>query len=376
MKPTNLLIWTLLGLLVLPCGCARSILQSSPLPVVMAEKASDLNMVYSLPKGMIHFKRETQQITVETVYGPDPEKYYTLAYLPRSSFEETVNVSLTSDLLLSQIEVTSKPKIGEIFMKVFELAREIAKLPITTAMGPEVKLCDVMIDPELLLNIKPSQTADLEQSAKLLRRLEDDVKAIERKGSAKTEKDKEDLKRSEMEIRGLKSKLSSVKSLADLYDFCGIEKISLTRLFPSGITQAIPSPSEGVKYRPLLPYRLVIKLPDHFFDRIIYLPNEAPVITLDVTRPFFADRITKLGFEKGVLTRIDLTRPSETLAFVTLPVELVKAIVGLPLDLIKFRVENIQESNRFLEAQVFELQQRQALLQQRQALWELQQQTK
>jgi hypothetical protein len=372
MKPNKLLLWIIIGQLLLLCGCARSMLQSSQLPIETVDKVRDLNMVYSLPKGMIHFKNDGKEVTVETVYVPDPEQYFTLAYLPRGSYDETVAVTVTSDLLLSQIEITSKPKIGEILMQALELGKAIAKLPIAFAKGEDPKnVFDVMIDPKVLLTKKT--TKDVQELATLRdkeQELEAKVKTLQGKGKDITKPEQADLEQLvNMEIPGLKNQITNVKnkmtgseSLASLVTFTGIEDISLTRLFPTGNTQSIPSPTTGVKYRPLLPYRLEIRGPKYFFVKIVYLPNEAPIITLDVTRPAFAERVTKLSFTNGVLTKIDLTRPSEILAFAKIPVELVKAIAGLPMDLINFKVENVTANTNYLQAEINAIKAQQTLL--------------
>ena len=157
------------------------------------------------------------------------------------------------------------------------------------------------------------------------------------------------------------SESSGSESLATICNLCEIEDISLTPLFTKTWSDSSSSP-KGVKYRPLLPYRLEIQFPDNFFVQNIYLPNEAPIISMELTRPAFADRVTSLTFENGVLTQADLTRPSEALAFMKLPVDLVKAIAGLPLELLQFRVQNIQQYNALLQAQIDEIKNKQMLM--------------
>jgi len=69
-----------------------------------------------------------------------------------------------------------------------------------------------------------------------------------------------------------------------------------------------------------------------------------------------------LSFTNGVLTKIDLTRPSEILAFAKIPVELVKAIAGLPMDLINFKVENVTANTNYLQAEINAIKAQQTLL--------------
>lgn len=380
MTLTNLLISALLGFLILHCGCARSVLQSSGLPDAASAKGPNLKMVYCLPKGMIHFKRQpvggSIEVSVETLYVPDPEKYYTLEYLPNRTYEENIAVSLTEDMLLKKIDITSKPKVGEILMKVFELGRELAKFSVLPGRGfgeMKVTYCDVMIDPKMLLDKKSAGKRQFLQQK--LAQLNADLEKITRELGAEQQKPENqatnitiakltiDKKNKENDIDQLKSDANRDSELGKICTRCGIDYISLEPLFPPGDWDwlNVSPPAGGIKYRPLLPYRLEIQLPDNLIVKNVYLPNEAPVITLDVSRPGWADQVTSLSFEKGLLTQADLNRPSETLAFVKLPVDLVKAIVGLPMDLIKFRVENIQQNNQLLQAQIDELKVKQTL---------------
>ena len=378
MKNKYLLRCTLIVVVILSAGCA--ILKSSKIQDVQSEQGYVNKMVYCLPKGMIRIQQKatekTTELTVQTVYVPDSEKYYLLEYLPNSGYEEKVTVSLTNEMLLKKIDITSKPKIGEIAMKVFELAREIAKLtiPIPTARGPQpkIKCFDVMIDPEVILKTKSFNfLKELTAKRKELNDLTEALSSEKAKGTAQNQEKVNELnnsiKQKENIINNLVNSVDKVlkrdgyESFANLCNQCEIEDINLTPLFTKTWSN-VDSLERGIKYRPLLPYRLEIKFPNNFFVQTIYLPNEGPIITLDVTRPAFADHVTSLTFENGVLTQADLTRPSETLAFMKLPIDLVKAIAGLPLDLLQFRVQNIQQSNTYLQEQINEIKYKQMLM--------------
>lgn len=247
------------------------------------------------------------------------------------------------------------------------------------------KYCDVMIDPQLLLQKSAARCKIVNQKLHLLQneldRLNQEIE------TAQEQRDQLDAKKQTKMIDNLTAKITlltknqkatmaeieKLKSgagfelngeLDKICSYCGIGCIKLEPLFPQLDWEwlNVPPSSGGIKYRPLLPYRLEIELSDNLIIKTIYLPNEAPVITLDVTRPAWADQVTTLVFEKGVLTQAILNRPSETLAFLKIPVDLVKAIVGLPMDLIKFRVDNITQGNQLLQAQIDEIKLKQQLL--------------
>ena len=53
---------------------------------------------------------------------------------------------------------------------------------------------------------------------------------------------------------------------------------------------------------------------------------------LKIDRPFLVEKITKLGFEKGVLTSMAYKQPSEALALVSLPLDMLDAVMAVPAD--------------------------------------------
>jgi hypothetical protein len=68
-----------------------------------------------------------------------------------------------------------------------------------------------------------------------------------------------------------------------------------------------------------------------------------------------------LTFDNGVLTGIHINKPSERLAGLKLPSDILKSIAGLPLDLLKVKVESAEQYNRYLEAQIQEIMKKQTL---------------
>ena len=77
-------------------------------------------------------------------------------------------------------------------------------------------------------------------------------------------------------------------------------------------------------FRPALPYRLnfVSKLtpedgvrPTLLASIDVLLPNQAPVLGLDVTRAAFVKMVTTVDFEIGVFKEIAVEKPSSVLAF-------------------------------------------------------------
>ena len=74
-------------------------------------------------------------------------------------------------------------------------------------------------------------------------------------------------------------------------------------------------------------------------DRTYLLPNEAICKYVPVTRASFVKKDTQLHFDQGMLTQVSTNKPSELVGFVTIPVDVATTIVGIPAELLKFRIE-------------------------------------
>jgi hypothetical protein len=99
----------------------------------------------------------------------------------------------------------------------------------------------------------------------------------------------------------------------------------------------------------------------YVFSRTVLLPNEAPLMTLDITRPAFIRKVINLTFTNGILTEVHINKPSEILAGLKIPLDIVKAIAAIPKELLTFKVEYSQEYNKYLQEQINEIKKKQEI---------------
>lgn len=108
-------------------------------------------------------------------------------------------------------------------------------------------------------------------------------------------------------------------------------------------------------FRTALPYALELhtkKRPSVVAARqVVVLPNKHIVGQIPLTRAPFVTKKVALTFTNGMLTRASLDNKSEALAFVQLPIDVTKAIVGIPSALFNFQVKQIQADNLYLSEQ-------------------------
>lgn len=391
----------LLFILPLCYGCAV-IRSTEPANIALPERDRN-KIVYYLPKGMIHIQQKPAtdktpyELIVEMVFIPDPDKCYYLERCNNIFYSDIVDIKTDKRGLLTKIDVTTESKVSDIIMKVMETVKDVAKIflpgPIPqsarTVEEPEKKPFDIIIDPDQITECSPmlngniattrQNITDKRQIKKKLTGTKGDLE--EKKGNEKSKaKQKvlaDQIKASELEITKIEAEIKNLednipslsgkcKLLSDIHTMYGI-KIELTSMATIlEVTKGTGKvTTEGVFYRPLLPYRLHLEYQAIIIDKVVYLPNKAPVISLDIKRGATGTKVTKITFEEGLLTEVHFERPSEALGLVSIPAGVVKSVAGLPLELLQFRVDTTTKSNDLLQLQAEQIRLQRELLEER-----------
>lgn len=97
---------------------------------------------------------------------------------------------------------------------------------------------------------------------------------------------------------------------------------------------------EGILYRPLLNHKLVVMKRNHdpvgalwqvFETKRVAMTNAAPAFVLEVKRYSFVNAKMNIEFKNGVLSRVQLKKPSEGLAFSEFVLGVAQTIVAIPV---------------------------------------------
>ena len=114
----------------------------------------------------------------------------------------------------------------------------------------------------------------------------------------------------------------------------------------------------GLLYRRALPYVVAVEQKDQVTDgfhpieaAVFMLPNRGPVSVIPFEAGPFVQTVTKVEFKDGMLTKWDVNKPSELLSVVRLPLALLKAMISVPAEIIKLRVDLTNENTALVEAQ-------------------------
>lgn len=340
------LIFSVISILTFT-GCA-SVIQSKREPA-----NNTTGIFYSLPKGIIQIKfmplnsREKQpMLQVMTKYVPDPELHFNLYYNRNIAYDDNINVSVSKEGLLNSIEVTTEDKTKDVVVTVVEIAKEIAKFFIAFPGGElkeidasRIRYFDIAFAPEnFIVDAKAEPKSQITETGE------------------------------------------------NLKDY-GIEKLRVVRMFDSSKVKTADADTEnshnGVFYKPLLPYKLsfdhsipvtvasttnegrktteAVKYVNHY-NLIVYLPNEAPTVAVDVERAFFVKKVTKLSFADGVLETVQVAKPSELLASAHIPLDIVKSITSIPSEIVQLKIDYSSKNEKLYESQKKEIDAKNALI--------------
>jgi len=267
---------------------------------------SDLSnkMVYALPKGYIKVASNGTTITVETVYEPDENHYYLLKYTPNIGFADDITMDVNEKGFLSSIKVTTTSKIPDIIKKAAEIAVSALEIPTVKAARAGTPF-EVIIDPANIDEYKPGKPG---------KKYNEYIDSIS---------------------------LEHPKATSFLYETAS-----------ESASERPPDVNQCICYRPALPFKLRLTVGGTYIERVVSLPNYSKLVTFDITRPAFVQKVQNLTFTNGLLTQVNLKQDSELLAALGIPADLVKTVAGLPIELIKFQTQNVQGETGLLQAQM------------------------
>lgn len=112
---------------------------------------------------------------------------------------------------------------------------------------------------------------------------------------------------------------------------------------------------DGLYYQVPVPYVLTVTQ-DHDNAKIVQtqfvaVENGGPIVRVPVDRGAFISRNTTLSFSNGSLTSHEVVKPSEALQFVSLPVDVAKALLSIPAELLTARINVTQSQGNLLTQQ-------------------------
>lgn len=103
--------------------------------------------------------------------------------------------------------------------------------------------------------------------------------------------------------------------------------------------QTCPDLNSGICYRPMAPHMLTFSNNNIDKSQTYLLPNGTKIVSFNMKRASFVKVVYGLKFTDGVLTEVHLNKPSEVLGAVKIPLQIAEALVALPAQIFKLRVD-------------------------------------
>jgi hypothetical protein len=182
--------------------------------------------------------------------------------------------------------------------------------------------------------------------------------------AAKTIKQSLDIAIDPVDVIDNEQELTSINSILKEFNL----SIELKRAFDKrDYTYKAPEKTDGIVYRPSLPYIITLAHKPVKNEETIqlvrrdvfYLPNEAPIESIGLKRAALVQKKQKISFTKGKLTEVNITKPSEALDFVQIPIDVLKSIASIPTTLVQYRYNYSSENATLYQNLQRELEDRQ-----------------
>ena len=272
---------------------------------------------YFLPKGYIHLLAELQtnanpavapgyKLTLDVTLVPDGSNMFVLQPQPSAWAHDTFGVTVQNGLLTS-VGSTNVDQTGTALLKIAELAGVIA----TSFKASASTNLPANRPPRIELMFTPDDVGD--------------------------------------GVNGPNSTLKKGGLSVEV-------KKNFPPLPPAGrdmppVDAKGRSSRPGICYRPLLPYTVIVKdeIDQSESQAVLMLPNEGPILSLIPRRATLVTARTSIQFDHGCPTAFSFDRDSPGLAWVSLPLDMVKAFLSAPAELVQLKL-NLANTNAQLSA--------------------------
>lgn len=118
--------------------------------------------------------------------------------------------------------------------------------------------------------------------------------------------------------------------------------------------QSTNEETEGILTRPLKNIQLKFES-NGFINTLptnVVITDNSKLIVIPVMRTAFVKRVNKIGIQDGVILSNEITKPSSLEGFVSIPINIAKAIVSIPGQLVQFRFDNTKRFEELEKAKL------------------------
>lgn len=290
-----------------------------PESIVKVEAKSKIALEFDHNGNFVDASLVQQDYKVSVVNAPDTTQSYCLAYNLNPFSSDKIRIALDESGLLKAADFEMDSKAPEIISSLAGAPAEILKTPGFRALKkPELKTKDNILE-----------FIEYEKEFK--------IPASETIGSAENV---------EWEIL-LESKTQNLNEIkTKKVDFAIEAKaVATIREFNAGFKVANDSEfkAPGLLFRSKSQYNIHFKNEDvgESVLKDVDLINKKQIFSVPIKTTPFVKREQKIQIHKGEFYGQELVNPSALEGFVSIPVNIAKAIVSIPAQLLRFRIDNL-----------------------------------
>lgn len=280
-------------------------------------------------------------------------RYY-LRYHPLPNYDDAINITVTGQGFLKSVTSNTTDRSGDIILNLVKSVTAFGPAFEAAPASPgEVQLTKLTVDPTngrdlaslvnafngIIRNYAKSQSFEGNPACK----------------GKKLDKPEPGNKTYYPDIHG-KSLCDEYSSIASRDGYKQLVDIRLKRLSGT-LSQALLTPpdcSAGLCYRPPMPYELKIGVRGSETRSVVLLPNEAPMVGIDIQRAFFINKVQTVEFDdNGTLKSMAVTKDSELLAISAFPIQVVSAIaesLRLRVSVLDNQIANANSTRELIQA--------------------------
>lgn len=270
-----------------------------------------------------------QSFVITTEMIADTKDLLSLNYKPNALMADDIKYAVNAKGLLETVNITTEDRTADIISKLAESPQVIlgASTDTNKAAGNIVKIKEFVSD----FAIKASTISGTSQTVKwnlvILNELgiDDQPKAVPA-----------DFVLSSPDVQTTPPVLSTLINVSGSKN-TEIEGI-LTRPIKN-ISLEIKSAISGINFNSTLPSNVVVA-------------DVTKLIVIPVKRTAFVKRVNKIGIQDGIVLSNEINKPSSVEGFVSIPINIAKAIVSIPGQLVQFRYDNTKRSDELEKAKL------------------------
>ncbi|KIO50271.1 hypothetical protein [Nitrosospira sp. NpAV] len=320
-----------------------------------------------------------------------------LEYNPESATEDDIKIGVGANQLLQTIEATSIDKSGEAIIKLAEIGIRLAEImALDGSQCPELEPVKIFtyLDPSsvkneaspfsiddlndlLTLNRVPMKfsvtpvSVTVPKRAGVLQRKIDDLK----KWKAESEKNLKNAKNNEERSTYNKYRDTANVAIGTMEKELKEQQNKATDAETSNsatneLEEVSKDRTTGLLFRTSVPYVLELSfgpeinmsVQDHPWcvdpqthQMMVMAPNKGRVYAVDVNRGALITKKTNLTIVDGMLTKIDVTKPSSLIGVINIPLDILKLVLSVPGELLTLRVKRIRDERDMTQAQAEQL---------------------